>query len=89
MNRTLGTAKSSRGDFMIIRLILLQDGKALPLILDVDMEAPVITMPRGSDSKDAVKVDLGRLQVDNTVSWHRGNSLSDPEVLFSHLRLHF
>ena len=50
------------------------------LQLDVSMDAPVITMPRNSDSKDAVEVDLGSLRLHNSVAWRKGSSADDPQV---------
>lgn len=58
----------------------MSQGQPLILILDVEMEAPIITMPRESDSKDAIKLDLGSLHVGNSIDWYTGNSLRDPKV---------
>ena len=57
-------------------------GKAAPFILQLDlqMDAPVITMPRFSDSQDNVKVDLGAVRMSNAVAWHAGSSPNDPQV---------
>lgn len=48
-----------------------QSGKpsnnALRVLLDVDMRAPVITMPLSSFSDDEVEVDLGHLQLTNRI----------------------
>ena len=51
------------------------------LVLDISMEAPVITMPRNSSSKDAVEVDLGSLHLSNTVAWRNGTNISDRKVI--------
>ena len=55
---------------------------AAPFVLNLDlhMDAPIITMPRQSDSSDNVKVDLGSVKLGNAVSWHSGSSLNDPEA---------
>ena len=50
------------------------------LQLDLQMDAPVIMMPRFSDSSDNVKVDLGAVHLSNSVGWRSGNSLSDPQA---------
>ena len=50
------------------------------LLLDVEMEAPVITMPRCSDSRDALEVDLGHLQLRNALSWRGGAGAGDKKV---------
>ena len=50
------------------------------LLLDVEMEAPVITMPRCSDSRDALEVDLGHLQLRNALSWRGGAGAGDKQV---------
>ena len=39
------------------------------VMLDVDADAPVITMPRRTDSGDAIEVDLGRLALRSEVAW--------------------
>ena len=51
------------------------------LELNVTMEAPNITMPRNSDSKDAVHLDLGSFSLSNAVAWRRGDSFKDPQVI--------
>ena len=50
------------------------------LVLDINMDAPVITMPRNSDSSDSLQLDLGSLHLSNTVSWRGGSSGDDPQV---------
>lgn len=63
--------------------ISLQASKsAVPFILQLDlhMDAPVITMPRFSDSNDNVKVDLGAVRMSNAVAWHAGSSPTDPQA---------
>ncbi len=50
------------------------------LLLDVEMEAPVISMPRCSDSRDALEVDLGHLQLRNALSWRGGAGAGDKKV---------
>lgn len=54
-------------------------GKAVGtlLLLDVEMAAPVITMPRCSDSRDALEVDLGHLQLRNALTWRGGAGAGD------------
>lgn len=44
------------------------------------MDAPVISMPRFSDSSDNVKVDLGAVHLSNSVQWRSGSQLSDPQA---------
>lgn len=50
------------------------------LQLNVSMEAPVITVPRSSHSRDAIEVDLGSLQLSNAVAWRNGSSVQDHMV---------
>ena len=50
------------------------------LLLDVEMAAPVITMPRCSDSRDALELDLGHLQLRNALSWRGGAGAGDRKV---------
>ena len=50
------------------------------LQLDIDMEAPVISMPRTSDSQDSVQLDLGYINVHNSLKWFGGSSVEDPKV---------
>ena len=57
-----------------------KEGVGMILMLDIDMEAPVITMPRGSDSKDTIVVDLGSLHLGNRVTWRNGDSVDNPQV---------
>lgn len=56
------------------------DKPAMILELNISMEAPNITMPRSSDSKDAIEVDLGSLRLNNAVAWRNGDSMKRPEV---------
>ncbi|KAK9834254.1 hypothetical protein WJX81_000411 [Elliptochloris bilobata] len=51
------------------------------LLLDVEMVAPVITMPRCSDSRDALEVDLGHLQMRNALSWRGGAGAGDKKAV--------
>lgn len=37
------------------------------ILLDISMEAPVIILPRNSDSSDSLEVDLGKLTLANRV----------------------
>ena len=39
------------------------------VLLDLDLEAPVVVMPRGTESLDYVELDLGTLKVSNRVGW--------------------
>lgn len=50
------------------------------LQLDIDVEAPVISMPRTSDSQDSVQLDLGYIHVRNSLTWVGGSSVDDPKV---------
>ena len=50
------------------------------LLLDLDMDAPVITMPRHSESMDEIEVDLGSLHLSNTFSWSGGSSVDNPSI---------
>lgn len=50
------------------------------LQMDIDMEAPVISMPRNSDSQDCVQLDLGSFSLRNSLKWIGGSSTSDPKV---------
>ncbi|KAK9815130.1 hypothetical protein WJX73_008307 [Symbiochloris irregularis] len=59
----------------------LQDRPPFVLLMDLHMDAPIITMPRQSDSSDNVKVDLGSIHLGNQVVWHTGESPTDPEAV--------
>lgn len=50
------------------------------LQLDIEMEAPVISMPRSSDSEDSLQIDLGFLNLHNSLKWIGGSSPEDPQV---------
>lgn len=39
------------------------------LLLDVELDAPVLLMPLTSSSDDHIEVDLGTLQLSNRVVW--------------------
>lgn len=56
------------------------DAAPLVLHMDLHMDAPVITMPRFSNSTDNIKVDLGSVHLSNQVAWRSGSSVSDPQV---------
>lgn len=57
------------------------------LLMDVELNAPVITIPRSSDSLDALEVDLGTFTLSNHIAWFGGEgSVSDRKVHFT-LRL--
>lgn len=45
------------------------------------MDAPVITMPRSSDSQDFLEVDLGELKMTNRINWLFGTSPKDKKVI--------
>ena len=40
--------------------------------VDLDADAPVVTMPRATDSEDAIEVDFGSLAVATRVAWRGG-----------------
>ena len=46
------------------------------------MDAPVITMPRSSDSQDFLEVDLGELKMTNRINWRFGTSPKDKKVIY-------
>ena len=50
------------------------------LQMDIEMEAPVISMPRSSDSEDSLQIDLGFLNLHNSLKWIGGSSPEDPQV---------
>lgn len=50
------------------------------LQMDIEMEAPVISMPRSSDSEDSLQIDLGFLSLHNSLKWMGGSSPDDPQV---------
>ena len=58
-----------------------QAGVGFLLLLDVEMDAPVITMPRSSDSQDFLEVDLGELKMTNRINWLFGTSPKDKKVI--------
>ena len=57
-----------------------KDAAPFVLHMDLQMDAPVITMPRFSDSNDNVKVDLGAVHLSNSIAWQAGSSISDPKA---------
>ena len=66
----------------VYTLLQAEDKPGMIMELKVSMEAPNITMPRSSDSNDAIEVDLGSLQLRNAVAWRNGNSVKNPDVRF-------
>lgn len=44
------------------------------------MNAPIITMPRNTDSPDALEVDLGTLKLTNRIAWLGSGGISDRKV---------
>lgn len=48
--------------------------------MDIEMEAPVISMPRSSDSEDSLQIDLGFLSLHNSLKWMGGSGPDDPQV---------
>ena len=48
-------------------------GPPFVLQMDVKLAAPVITMPRSTDSSDSMQVDLGSLHLTNTVRFVQGS----------------
>lgn len=50
------------------------------LQMDIEMQAPVVSMPRNSDSQDCVQLDLGSFSLHNSLKWIGGTSTSDPQV---------
>ena len=57
-----------------------QSGVGFLLLLDVEAEAPVVTMPRSSDSQDFLEVDLGTLKMTNRINWLFGSNPKDKKV---------
>ena len=49
--------------------------------MDVEAEAPVITMPRSSDSQDFLEVDLGTVKMTNHINWLFGTTPKDKKVI--------
>ncbi len=57
-------------------------GVGFLLLLDVELNAPVIKMPRNSESLDALEVDLGTFTLTNRIAWVGGEgSASDRKVI--------
>ena len=52
------------------------------VIPETCLQAPVITIPAGTDSADAVLADLGQLALSNALSWHGGEGTHDKKVLY-------
>lgn len=50
------------------------------LQMDIEMEAPVISMPRSSDSEDSLQIDLGFLSMHNSLKWIGGSRPDEPQV---------
>lgn len=61
-------------------------GPPFVLQMDVKLAAPVITMPRSTDSSDSMQVDLGSLHLTNNVRFVRGSQENLPEVSLSILQ---
>ena len=57
-----------------------QSGVGFLLLLDVEAEAPVITMPHSSDSQDFLEVDLGTLKMTNRINWLFGTNPRDKKA---------
>ncbi|KAK9908805.1 hypothetical protein WJX75_003140 [Coccomyxa subellipsoidea] len=59
-------------------------GVGFLLLLDVEMNAPVITIPRNTDSLDALEVDLGTFTLSNRIAWigGEGNASDRKAVLY-------
>ena len=57
-----------------------QSGVGFLLLLNVEAEAPVITMPRSSDSQDFLEVDLGTLKMTNHIDWLFGTNPRDKKA---------
>lgn len=51
------------------------------LLLDLSMEAPIITVPRNSDSEDNLEINLGSLQLSNVVRVVQGDGPLDPHAV--------
>jgi len=59
-------------------------GVGFLLLMDVELNAPVINIPRSSDSQDALEVDLGTFTLSNQIAWFGGEgSVSDRKVPFN------
>ncbi|XP_078179744.1 uncharacterized protein LOC144573852 isoform X2 [Carex rostrata] len=48
--------------------------------LDLSLDTPIIIVPTNSNSKDYMQLDLGKLKVKNSFSWH-GDKDSDPSAV--------
>lgn len=51
------------------------------VLLDVNLEAPVLLMPLNSGSDDLMEVDLGTLQLQNLVVWEMRSEDKDRQKL--------
>ena len=50
----------------------------MTLRYSVDAAAPVVILPRRTDSDEAAEMDLSRLRIDNELEWRWGSSHRDP-----------
>ncbi|WVZ75446.1 hypothetical protein U9M48_023496 [Paspalum notatum var. saurae] len=48
--------------------------------LDLSLDTPIIIVPKNSQSKDYIQLDLGQLKVRNEFSWHGGEE-TDPSAV--------
>lgn len=65
--------------------VSIQSSSDAPLIVvfDIEMNAPIISMPRSSDSMDSVEADLGMLQLHNKVVYDNGLLIEQAMVTFT------
>lgn len=69
------TTAASRPAGTEAALVMQKEEGGEVLELRISMEAPVITLPRNSEGRDAVIVDLGSLRLTNSVAWREPGAL--------------
>lgn len=63
------------------------EAKPLILLLDVHLDAPVLLMPLNSYSDDHLEVDLGTLQLSNTVVWQMTTGQDRQKLLMDEMQV--
>jgi hypothetical protein len=61
--------------------------KPLVLLLDVHLDAPVLLLPLDSASDDRIEVDLGTLQLSNSVLWEMRTEQDSQKLLVDELQV--
>ena len=57
------------------------------LLLDVNLDAPVLLLPLDSSSEDRIEVDLGTLQLSNRIMWEMRTEQDSQKLLMDELQV--